>query len=109
MPQSGDLRRIVPEITRLVEQHEAEPSADHDTERDPKQEIVGLGDRHRRFAAPELGPGHQAAPVEPAEHDAGHVGEAIPADGDRPNFDRHGIDHRVGEHEKLHEALPGRF
>jgi hypothetical protein len=103
-----DLRRVLPEIARLIEQHEAEPSAYDDAERDPEQEIVGLRDRHRRLAAPQLGPRHETPPIKPAEHDARHVGEAIPADGKRADFDRDGIDHGVGDHEKLHEALPGR-
>ena len=58
-------------------------------------------DRHRRLAAPELRPRHEAAPIEPAEQDAGHIGEAIPADGDRPDCDRDGIDDRVGDDQEV--------
>ena len=102
MPHRGNLRGVVPEEARLIEQHEAEPPADDDAERDPKEKVVGLRDRHRGLSAPQLRPRHEIAPVEPAEHDAGHVSEPIPANGKRPEFDRNGIDDRVGDHEKLH-------
>src|SRR5262245_18159438 len=102
MPNRGNLSWIKPEEARIVEPHEAEPSADDDAERDPKQKVVGLGDRDRRLDAPQLRSRHEIAPVEPSEQDAGHVGEAIPADRERSEFDRYWIDHRVGDHQKLH-------
>ena len=102
MPHRGDLGRVLPEIARLVEQHEAEPAADHDAEGDPEQEIVGLRDRQRRLAAPKIGLRHEPSPIQPAEQDAGHIGQPIPADRDRPEFDRDGIDHRVGDDKEFH-------
>ena len=102
---AGISDRVLPEIARLVEQHEAEPAADHDAERDPQQKVVGLGDRHRRLAAPQIRPRHEAARVEPAEQDAGHIGQAIPTDCDRSDLDRDGIDHGVGEDQEFHGGL----
>src|SRR6476661_368855 len=104
VPNRGNFERVGPEIARLVEQNEAEPAAEHDAERDPKQKIVGLAYGQRRFAVPQIWPRQKIAPIEPAEQDAGHIGEAIPADGERPDLERNRIDDGVGDSEKRHVA-----
>ena len=100
VPHRGNLERVRPEIARLVEQNEAEPAAEHDAERDPQQKIVGLAYGHRRLAVPQIGPRQEIAPIEPAEQDAGHIGEAVPADGERPDLERDRIDDGVGDRRK---------
>ena len=53
LPQLHDLERVRGEIGRIVEQHVAEPAAEDDAERHPQDEIVEIGDRQRRLAAPQ--------------------------------------------------------
>jgi hypothetical protein len=103
---AGISKRVGPEIARLIEEDEAKPAADHDAEGDPQQKIVGLAYGHRRLAVPQIGAREEIAPVEPAEQDAGHIGEAVPADGERPDLERNRIDDGVGIAKKRHVA-PG--
>ena len=102
VPHRGNLERVRPEIARLVEENEAEPAANHNAERDPEQKIVGLADGHRRLAVPQIRPRQEIAPVQPAEQNAGHIGEPVPADGERSDGERDRIDDGVGNDEERH-------
>src|SRR5688572_33206623 len=95
LPYGRNIERVRQKIAGLVKQHEAEPAADHDAERDPEEEIVRLSLRHRRLAVPEFRSRHKRSPIKPSEQDAGHVGEAVPSDGDRSDLDGDRIDHGV--------------
>ncbi len=87
LPQIEDVDRIG-EIERwLVEQHIAEPSAEHRAERRPHQEIVDLqrGDPGVRL-------GRQPAQIAPSAGQAGDIGQGVPADDDRTETQRDRID-----------------
>ena len=60
--------------------------------------VIGDLPPHRVGARDEI------AAIEPAEQDAGHVGQPIPADRDRPELERDGIDDRIGDDEEVHRG-----
>ena len=66
---------------RLVEQHVAQPPAEHDAERGPGEEVIGLHRRRHRRRLP-----HQPPQQPPAEHQPGDVGQRVPADAERPDL-----------------------
>ena len=66
----------------LIEQHVAEAAAQHDAEGGPGQEVVHLQRRGDGGPEPDEAP-HQA----PADHQAGDIGEGIPADRQRAELD----------------------
>ena len=68
--------------------------------RDPEDEIVDLQQRDRRRPAPQPFVLDQRAGVDPPEHDAADIGERIPADRDRADRDRDGIEYRKRDEEE---------
>jgi len=76
--------------------------AEDDAEGNPEQKVVDLSHGQGRLATPQIVPLHEAARIEPAEQDTGHVGEPVPADLHRTDCDRDRIDHGVGDDEKFH-------
>ncbi len=107
VPHRGDFCRVGPEIARLIKQHEADPAPQHDAEGDPQQEVVGLGERDRRLAAPKIGARDEAARIEPAEQDACHIGKPVPADRDRSDLERDRVDHGIGNDQEVHRGWSG--
>ncbi len=92
LPRGGDI------VAGAVEQHIAQPPPEDDAERRPGDVVVHLlGRRDPRR------PLHKATRDAPADHDAGDVGQRIPADGDRTDLDQHRVDHREGDGEE-HQA-----
>ena len=83
------------EVAEVVDQHVAEPAADHDTERRPQQKVV---DVDRRADLRRLD--DQTADVAPSEHKAGDVGERIPAQRERPNLEQNRINDRIRNDER---------
>src|SRR5215831_15254795 len=105
LPQLQALQRMGGEIARIVEQHVADPPPEDDAERHPQHEVVVVGDGHGYRRAPEpLAPDDRAR-KEPTQQDADDVGESIPADGDRPEADEHGVESGEGEGVKRHRAI----
>ena len=105
LPELKRLQRVCGEISRIVKQHVAEPSAQDDTERNPQHEVIVIGDGHRHRRGPQLLAANDRARVEPAQQDPDDVSERIPADDDRPEADEHGIDGGEGEGVKRHRRL----
>src|SRR5262249_52877326 len=66
--------------------------------------IVVIGDRQRRRAAPIPLVGDNAARIEPAEQNAGDIGERIPADRERTEADQHRIELGIGYERERHES-----
>src|SRR5262249_41390379 len=73
-------------------------------ERHPQHEIVIIAEGDGYGRRPELPAPDDRARIEPAQEYADDVGERIPADGDRPEADEHGVDRREGKGIKRHRA-----
>ena len=96
---SSGLSRKCP---RLVEDRVAEPAAADDADDQPHEKVVDVGERHRRLAAaPQPRVGDDAARIPPAEEDAGEIGQAVPAHGQRTDRDDHRVDIGKGYGEHL--------
>src|SRR5665213_365045 len=104
LPQLEDLERMLDEEGKIIEQHIAGAAAEDDPERDPKNEIVELRHRHRRAAGPQSVVPDQRARIEPAQYDAADISERIPADRDRADRDRNGIEYRKDDDEEQHRT-----
>ena len=102
VPQLHDLERMRGEMRQIVEQHVAGAAAEDDAERHPQHEIVEVDDGHRRLAAPQLFGADQGAGIDPAEQDAGDIGERVPADGERAEVHQHRIEGGKGNDEQGH-------
>jgi hypothetical protein len=91
VPDLKDLERVGEVVVRLVEEHVAEPSAEHDAERRPGQKIIDVGrlcDQRRPF-------GERDA-IAPADDQPGDIGERVPAYREGAELDEGGVDDRVG-------------
>ncbi len=93
LPHHQRLERSLRVVSRFIEQHVAQPPAEDDAKRRPGDEVV-----HLPLGA---GPGRRLddAPGDaPAQHDAGDVGERVPADRERPELERDRVYVGEGEH-----------
>ena len=98
-----DLERMRDEVLRVVEQHVADAAAEDDAERDPHDEVVEV-------ERPSSAPGRPSsrslrmmrARIEPAEQDAGDIGERVPADRERADGDQHRIEGGKWQEEERH-------
>lgn len=107
LPHRKDLQRIGEIFAEIIEQHEAEPAADHHAERREQQEIVERFRVRPRPPTPEpLCPGEPAR-IPPAAEQAGDIGEPVPFDRERPELERDRINHREGNGEDGHGTGPG--
>jgi len=102
LPDREDLQRIGEVFGQIIEQHEAEPAADHDAERREQQEIVERLRIRPRPPAPERAGGRKLARIPPAAEQAGDIGEPVPFDRERPELQRDRVDHREGNGEDGH-------
>ena len=94
LPDPDDDEGIGDETRQLVEEHVADPTAEHRAEREVEHDLV---DPLRRPATPWVTGG--APPAEPpSEPEADDVGDPVPADRHRPDGDGDGIDLGIGEH-----------
>ena len=96
VPQLQDLDRVPEIFAEIVEQHIAEAAAEDDPERGVEDEVVGMAAGHRRAGLLE-----QLQQIPIADEDAGEVGEAVPAEVERPDVQR---DRRQAEVGKGDEA-----
>ena len=92
-------------MRKVVEQNVADASAENDAKCHPKDEIVEVGHRHGRFAAPQFAGADEDAGVTPAEQNAEDVGEGVPADGERAEMHQDGIERRVRNDEQRHRDV----
>ena len=100
-PDGQHVERMGEVVAGLVEQDVADPAAQDDAQRDIEEEVVdGLG---RDLPARAL---HQPPHEPPAEHDAGDVGQRVPADRERADRDEHRVDGREGDREEGQAGLP---
>ena len=106
VPQLEDFERMGGEIRQIVKQHIAGAAAQDDAERHPQHEVVEVGERQRRLAAPQPVGAHDGARIDPADQDAENISERIPADGERAEMHQHRIDMGVGNDEKGHCGFP---
>src|SRR3954447_8382520 len=97
MPQIERLDRVLAVIAEIVEQHVAEPAAEHDPERCPGQKIVNVAPVDQAWRA--RGDPDAIAPADQQRED---VGERVPANGERADRDRDRIDRRKRDREERH-------
>ena len=88
-PDREDLQRLREIGAEIVEQHVADPSAQHDAQRHPDDQVVHVRRLGLAQGAPEIGFCGEALGIEPAAEQARHIGKRVPADregadGDRP-------------------------
>ena len=94
LPDGEYLQRMRSVVTGLVEQHVAQPPAQHHAEHAEEQQIVDEG-----VGNPAPGVALGAVAAEEEEQSEGHqVHEAVPADGDGAEADRDRIELRMDEH-----------
>src|SRR5262249_58645825 len=74
-PELENFGRVLDEEGQIVEQHVAGAAADDDADGDPEDKIVELRQRDRHRAAPEPFTLDQRTTVDPADYDAGDIGE----------------------------------
>jgi len=86
-PHFENLQRIIDEVAGPVEQDIAQSPTEDDAKRGPNDEIIDMG-----AVDPANGSRGKPHRILPAQHDAKHVGERVPADDDRPKPDRDGVD-----------------
>src|SRR4051812_30077255 len=97
MPQIERLDRVLAVIAEIVEQHIAEPAAEHDPERCPGQKIVEVAPVDQAWRA--RGDPDAIAPADQQRED---VGKRVPANGERADRDRDRIDRRKRDREERH-------
>ena len=94
LPDHRNLARIGEEVARLIEQYVAKPAAHDHAEGAPHHQVVrvALGQPIDAF----LG---EIPNVLPADHEAEHVSQRVPAYGDGADLDGHRVDGGEGEGE----------
>jgi hypothetical protein len=102
LPELKYLHRMLHEVAEIVEQHIAGAAAEDDAQRHPQHVVVELRDRDRRRPAPELLGAQDFPRVDPAEHDAGDIGQRIPANGERSEADGNRIEFWKRQHKERH-------
>ncbi|MEY9629200.1 hypothetical protein ABIA27_004235 [Sinorhizobium fredii] len=101
VPDLDGADRVLQHRAEVVEEDVAEASAEHDAAGRPKQEVIELRQTEwGRIVAPERRILGYAPGVEPAEQDAGDIGETIPVYGERSDREDHRIDFGEGENGK---------
>ncbi len=93
-----DFERVREIERRLVEQHVAQPAAEHDTEHAVEQQVLDVAPRPARVG--ELR--HLDAPPGQVqeEREAGQVHQAVPVDLDRPERQRDRVELGMHEHQR---------
>jgi hypothetical protein len=97
---------MIEEMHRIIEQHVAGAAAEDDAERHPEHEIVELDECQRRGSTPQALAADQCPCVEPAEQDAGDIGQRIPTDLERSDRDQHRIEGGKLQEEERHCESP---
>ncbi len=93
LPDLEDGERVGEIMGQIVEQHIAEPAAQHHPEGGPEQEIVELLRRDRRAARfPQFAAPHEALGIGDGKQQAEDIGERVPADGERADREGDGVD-----------------
>jgi hypothetical protein len=93
--QAEDFEGVRQEVGWIVEQHVAEPPAEHHAQGGPQEKVVE-GRRLDRAGRP----GGKAPAVAPASDQADDVGQRIPANRHRPERHCDRVDVREGEYQK---------
>src|SRR5260370_5267243 len=97
MPQLERFERVQQVVAGLVEQHVADPAAEHHSERRPYQEIIDiLALDALRWTI------RESEAIAPADQEPDDIGERIPANRKRPDRDRHRIDRGKRDREERH-------
>ena len=102
MPDGDDVLGIGEVEGGVVEQHIAKAPARHDAQRRIDQQIVEAEGVRAWDRAPEAVVAHQFARIGPAQQQARDIGQRIPANRQRPEAERHGVDLRIGDHRWEH-------
>ena len=95
-------------MRKAVEEYIADASAENDAKCHPKDEIVEVGHRHGRFAAPQFAGANEDASVPPAEQNAGDVGEGVPTDSERAEMHEDGVERGVRDDKQGHAVSDSR-
>ena len=111
LPHREDLERMRGVVARLVEQHVAEPAADHDAEHAEEQQVLDVAP-----GPAGVGELRQARRARAASHrnsaEGDQVGEAVPVDRDRQadlrQVERDRVELRVHEHAAMIRAASRR-
>src|SRR5262245_33416932 len=81
-------------IERLVEEHVAESSAEHNAEDAVEQQVIDI----RRTPSRKTVPPRTIATEHDEQYEAGKVHEPVPANGERSELDGDGVELRMYEH-----------
>src|SRR4249920_3195703 len=95
-------------MRKVVEENVADASAENDAKCHPKDEIVEVGHRQGRFAAPQFAGADENAGVPPAEQNADDVGDGVPVDSERAEMHQDGVERRVRNNEQRHAMSDSR-
>src|SRR5262245_25024890 len=87
---------------KVVEKNVADASAENDAKCHPQDEIVEVGHREGRFAAPQSSGADEDPGVPPAEQNADNVGEGVPANSERAEMHEDRVERRVRDDEQRH-------
>ncbi len=93
---------MLDEVGQIVKEHITDTATQDDADRHPQHEVIEVGHRHRRLAAPQFCRADKQPRVSPADQDAEDIGEGIPADGERSELYQHRIEGRIGDDEHRH-------
>ena len=102
LPDRDDVLRPGEIALEVVEQHEAEPPAEHDAEGDEEQHVVELFGFRPGACAPQPVRRDEPARIPPAAEQPHDIGKPVPFDRERPELERDRIDHREGDGEDGH-------
>ena len=92
-------------IAAVIEQHVAEPAADHHAERAIDQQIVDAVDGRPPQAAPKLVAADDPADQRPPRDQPADIGERVPANRQRTPFDENGVNRGKGQYKKGHSYV----
>ena len=94
LPQGRDFRQMFEVVTRFVEQHVTQAPADDDADHTEKKHVVD----HARVPAQLRQPARAQAAQRDERDKRGQIHKAVPADRERTDGQRDGIEIRVGQH-----------
>jgi hypothetical protein len=96
---------MLDEMGGVVEHHVAQPAAEDDAERHPEDKVVVIRDGQRRPSAPQRLRAQDGARIEPAAENSHDIGERVPADGKRPDAQKHRVEAREGDGVQGHRGI----
>ena len=91
VPKLKDLNGVRHKDREIVEQHIPGAAAEDDAERDPDNKVIEVNHGERRRSTPKPLRSNDVPRVKPTDENADNVGQRIPAHGQRPNVNEHGV------------------